>query len=163
MRPALFIIAVTLSGLLTGCGEPPPPPPPPQPVAFSHKVHAGVNQIGCGTCHAYAAHGPIAGIPSAARCVGCHKFVDKDRPEIQKVNQAFEDGKPLVWNRVYRVPDHVYFTHERHIAAGLQCQQCHGAVEEADVLKRESPLTMGWCLNCHHARSAPTDCLTCHK
>jgi hypothetical protein len=155
------LIAVCVVGL-GGCGDAPPAPVK-QPVAFSHKVHAGDNQIGCGTCHAYAAHSPIAGIPSAQRCAGCHKFVDKDKPEIQLVNQAFENGKPLEWMRVYRVPDHVYFTHERHVGAGLKCQQCHGAVEQMEVLTREAPLTMGWCLDCHHTLNASTDCLTCHK
>jgi len=163
MRSVLSTAAALVAAATLGaCGEAPPPPPT-QPVAFSHKVHAGVNQIGCTLCHAYATHGPVAGVPSAQRCAGCHKFVDKDKPEIVKVNKAFEDGKPLVWNRVYRVPDHVYFTHERHIAKGLRCQQCHGDVETMDVLRRETPLTMGWCVECHIANKASLDCLTCHK
>jgi len=161
MQPTRSIVALALGGLLVACGE--GEPPPPQPVPFSHKVHAGTNQIGCGTCHTYFTHSPIAGIPSAARCAGCHKFVDKEKLNVQLVNKAFEDGKPLVWNRIYRVPDHVYFTHERHIGAGLKCQQCHGDVEKMDVMTKQAPLTMGWCLDCHHERKAPTDCLTCHK
>jgi hypothetical protein len=144
------------------CG-PSLPPPPQQPVAFSHKLHAGVNQIGCTTCHAYAWHSKIAGIPSAARCYGCHRFVDSDKPDIQLVNKAFQEGKPLVWNQVYRLPDHVYFTHERHIAAGVDCQQCHGAVAQMETMHQVTSLTMGFCLDCHRQRNAPTDCLTCHK
>jgi hypothetical protein len=89
--------------------------------------------------------------------------VDKDKPDIQLINKAFDEGKPIVWNRVYRVPDHVYFTHERHLAAGLHCQQCHGPVEAMDVIQRAAPLTMGWCVECHHTRNAATDCLSCHK
>jgi hypothetical protein len=160
------VVPTTVLALLGGwaCGEPLPPAPP-QPVAFSHKVHAGANQIGCTMCHSYATHSPTAGIPSLARCVGCHKFVDKDKPEIQAMNKAFEDGKPIVWNRVYRVPDHVYFSHERHLSAGVRCQRCHGEVQDMDVLEPVTPLTMGWCLDCHESRvqPAPRDCLVCHK
>src|ERR1035437_4437282 len=105
MRPVPFLFTLALGGLLLECGDAPPPPPP-QPVPFSHRVHSGVNEIGCGMCHAYAAHSPIAGIPSAARCGGCHKFVGKDKPDVQLVTKAFEEGKPLEWSRVYRVPDH---------------------------------------------------------
>lgn len=139
------------------------PPAPSQPVPFSHKTHAGVNQMGCTTCHVYAWHSKTAGIPSAARCYGCHRFVDSDKPAVQTVNKAFQEGKPLVWNQVYRLPDHVYFTHERHLAAGVDCQQCHGVVAQMDVMRQVTPLNMGWCLDCHHQRNAPTDCLTCHK
>jgi hypothetical protein len=114
-------------------------------------------------CHAYVEHAPVAGIPSMTRCFGCHKFVARDKPEVQKVVQAFQEGKVLEWSRVYRVPDHVYFTHERHIAAGLRCQTCHGEVQQMDVVRQASPLTMGWCVECHRQRRAPTDCLVCHK
>ncbi len=134
-----------------------------QPIPFSHKLHVTDNQIGCTLCHAYAARGPVAGIPSDARCNGCHKFVGMDKPVIQKLNQTFAKGEPLVWERLYWLPDMVFFTHERHVAAGLRCQQCHGPVEAMTVTRREAPLTMGWCLDCHLAKHAPTDCLTCHK
>lgn len=134
-----------------------------QPVAFSHRLHAGDNKIGCTMCHAYAEHSPIAGIPSAARCEGCHKFVGADKPEVQKVRKAYEDGKPIEWNRVYRVPDHVFFTHERHVAAGLDCRSCHGEVQEMDVLTKATSLEMGWCVDCHRAKGAPLECITCHK
>ena len=130
---------------------------------FSHRVHAGVNEIGCRMCHAYAEHSTVAGIPSMARCFGCHKFVARDNPDVQKVVQTYQDGKVLAWNRVYRVPDHVFFTHERHVAAGLRCQTCHGEVQQMDVVRQASPLTMGWCVECHRQRHAPTDCLVCHK
>jgi hypothetical protein len=98
-----------------------------------------------------------------ARCFGCHKFVARDNKDVQLVVKTYQEGKVLEWNRVYRLPDHVYFTHERHIAAGLHCQRCHGEVETMDVVGRASSLTMGWCLDCHRQRHAPTDCLTCHK
>lgn len=151
-------VAMTLTAL--ACAK---PQAPVQPIPFSHAVHAGVNAIGCRMCHAYAEHSPVAGIPSMARCFGCHKFVARDKPAVQDVVKAYQEGKPLEWYRVYRVPDHVYFTHERHIAAGLRCQICHGEVQQMDVVRQASPLTMGWCVDCHRARHAPTDCLSCHK
>ncbi len=162
MRLLLAVAAPMVVCLAPACGEPPPPPPA-QPIPFSHKIHAGDNHIGCTMCHAYALHSPVAGVPSVARCNGCHKFVAKDKPAVQQVNQAFEDGKPIEWVRVHRVPDHVYFTHERHVAAGLKCQECHGPVETMEVTRQVAPLTMGWCVDCHRARNAPQDCLICHK
>lgn len=162
MRLGTIVAGAACAVSLYACGFRSPPPPP-QPVPFSHKTHAGANGIGCTACHVFAARGPVAGIPSAQRCYGCHRFVDKQKPNVQKVDKAFLDGAPLEWARVHRVPDHVYFTHERHIAAGLQCAQCHGAVETMDVMHQVSPLTMGWCVDCHRAKGASTDCWTCHK
>ncbi len=158
-RPPL-VAALVLASTVMACAN---PQPPSQPVPFSHRIHAGVNAIGCEMCHAYAEHSPVAGIPSMARCYGCHKFVGRDKAEVQLVVKTYQDGKVLEWNRVYRVPDHVFFTHERHVAAGLRCQTCHGEVEKMDVVRQVSPLTMGWCVDCHRQRGAPTDCVTCHK
>jgi hypothetical protein len=134
-----------------------------QPVPFSHRVHVGVNGAGCLMCHVYAEHSPVAGIPSMARCFGCHKFIGRDKPSVQLVIQTYNDGRVLEWNRIYRLPDHVFFTHERHVAAKLRCQQCHGPVETLDEIRLMKPLTMGWCVDCHRERKAPSDCLTCHK
>ena len=153
------------------------PVPPEQPIKFSHKVHAGENRIGCIACHAYAERGPVAGIPSMARCQGCHRFVkeDKEKPavtaEIKALLPILTEGSVIEWKRVHRVPDLVYFTHERHVLGGVRCQECHGEVEQMDVMRQVSPLTMGWCLQCHRAKQAErpaelaklTDCLTCHK
>jgi hypothetical protein len=134
-----------------------------QPVAFSHRVHVAVNGIGCTMCHAYAEHSPVAGMPAMARCNGCHKFVANDKPVIQALNAAFEEHRPTEWVRVYDLPDHVFFTHERHLAAHLSCSDCHGDVARMDVVRQAQPLTMGFCLGCHDGERAPRDCLTCHK
>ncbi len=134
-----------------------------QPIPFSHRIHAGVNGIGCLFCHAYVEHGPVAGIPSMGRCFGCHKFIDRDSASVKVLVEAYQKKKVIEWNRIYQLQDFVFFTHERHIAAGLACGTCHGAVEMMDVLRRASPLTMGWCVDCHRARGAPAECLTCHK
>ncbi len=153
------------------------PSGPAQPIRFSHRVHAGDQKIGCTSCHAYAERGPVAGIPSMQRCQGCHKFVreDPEHPEItaelKPLLQILKDGTAIEWTRVTRVPDHVYFTHERHVLAGVGCRECHGDVERMEVVRQVAPLTMGWCLACHHrkqrekpeGRERLTECVTCHK
>jgi hypothetical protein len=166
-----------LAGALALLGGSRPPAAPEQPIRFSHKVHAGDNHIGCTSCHGYAEHGPVAGIPSMARCQGCHKFVKEDpenptvTAEIKVLLQKLEEGTAIEWVRVHRVPDHVFFTHERHVLAGVRCQECHGEVERMESVRQVSPLTMGWCLECHRRKQAEkpadrarlTDCWTCHK
>ncbi len=166
-----------LGGALALFGAWRSPAPPEQPIRFSHKVHAGDNLIGCTACHGYAERGPVAGIPSMARCQGCHKFVKADEhdpavtAEIKALLQKLEEGTAIEWVRVHRVPDHVYFTHQRHVLAGVRCQECHGEVERMETMRQVSPLTMGWCLECHQRKQAErpaeraglTDCWTCHK
>ncbi len=152
------------------------PSGPAQPIQFSHRIHAGDEKIGCTSCHVYAPRGPVAGVPSMNRCLGCHKFVreDPDHPEItaqlQPLLKALKDGTAVEWVRVTRLPDHVYFTHERHIRAGVRCQECHGEIERMEVVHQVAPLTMGWCLECHRrkqkeqpGRERLTECVTCHK
>jgi hypothetical protein len=149
---------------------------PAQPIRFSHRIHAGEAKIGCTSCHVYAERGPVAGIPSMARCQGCHKFVkeDPEKPEItaelKQLLPLLREERAIEWVRVHRVPDHVYFTHVRHVRAGVRCQECHGEVEKMDVVSQVAPLTMGWCLDCHHrkqreaaGRERLTECVTCHK
>ncbi len=149
---------------------------PAQPIRFSHKIHAGDAGIGCTSCHVYAERGPVAGIPSMARCFGCHKFVKEDpsNPAIDKELKALQPllraPEPIAWVRVHRVPDHVYFAHAPHVRAQLRCQECHGPVETMEVVRQVAPLTMGWCLECHHrkqreqaGRARLTECVTCHK
>ena len=137
--------------------------PTSQPIAFSHQHHVGELEFDCQLCHAYARRGPVAGIPSVARCVGCHRVVQVERPEIKKILQYWEDAEPIPWVRVHSLPDHVRFTHKRHVSAGVSCQSCHGDVAQMDAAQQVEPLTMGWCLSCHEERRASTDCLTCHS
>lgn len=130
---------------------------------FSHKAHVLDNEIGCGVCHPNARHAPVAGLASMQTCAGCHKFVAKESPDVIRLMKAFEEGKPIEWTRVHRLPDHVYFTHERHLAKGLECAACHGEMKQRGFAVVNQPLTMGFCMDCHRAKSAPTDCLACHK
>ena len=139
-----------------------PAEPTTQPIAFSHQDHVTEMKIDCQFCHAYARRGPVAGIPSVQRCIGCHRTVLNDQPEIQKIVQYWENAEPIPWIRVHDLPDFVRFTHKRHLRAGVNCQNCHGNVGQMDIARQVAPLTMGWCVNCHKERQASIDCLTCH-
>jgi hypothetical protein len=138
--------------------------PPNQPLAFDHRIHAGKFRIPCQTCHVYADHATIAGIPTEAKCMGCHSYTATDRPAILALAKAYQDGTPIRWNRVHRLPDHVFFTHERHVLAGIACSSCHGDVAAMAVVHQVQPFTMGFCVECHRRHGAPVDdCRTCHK
>ncbi|HIN70258.1 MAG TPA: cytochrome C [Acidobacteria bacterium] len=133
-----------------------------QPIAFSHAHHAGQYQIECEFCHAYARRGPVAGIPSVERCVGCHQSILTDQPEIQKLLEYWENEEPIPWLRIHDLPDYVRFTHKAHVRAGINCENCHGDVRSMDIAQQVESLSMGWCLDCHNEREAPRDCLICH-
>jgi cytochrome c7-like protein len=151
--------SVGAAGMLQGTGD----PAPVQPIDFSHRVHAGENGIACLYCHSGAARTEMAGVPSVATCYECHRLVKLKSPEIAKVAEHWQSRQPMVWTRVYWLPDYVYFSHQRHVQAKLDCQECHGDVRSAARIAQESPLAMGWCLNCHEQRGAPRECNTCHK
>ena len=127
---------------------------PVQPIAFSHKLHAGDNKINCNYCHTGAYKGKQSNIPSLNICMNCHTSV-KSGPlygeaEIKKLTDAYAAGTPIRWVRVHNLPDLAYFNHSQHTqVAGLECQKCHGPIEEMEVVKQYSNLTMGWCINCH--------------
>jgi len=151
---------------------------PVQPIYYSHKVHAGINQISCLYCHGSAWDSKHAAIPSVNVCMNCHKAINEYTKgpklydekgdeingtyEIQKLykyagfdskNPAKWDpskAKPIEWVKIHNLPDHVYFNHSQHIRAGkVQCQSCHGEITAMDEVKQVSELSMGWCVNCH--------------
>jgi mono/diheme cytochrome c family protein len=123
---------------------------PTQPIAFSHKLHAGEHQINCAYCHTSVYKGKSANIPSANICMNCHSQIKTESPQIQKIYKAIEQNKPIEWVRVHNLPDLAYFNHSQHtVAGGLECKQCHGPIEQMEVVYQYSPLTMGWCINCH--------------
>lgn len=136
-----------------------------QPIAFPHDIHAGDNQIDCQYCHFSAERSMRAGIPPVATCMGCHNYVAGNRnpEEIDILRGYAERQEAIPWNRIYRVADHVQFPHMRHVAAGVQCQTCHGNVEDIGVIQEvNQPLQMGWCVSCHVERGASRDCTVCH-
>jgi Cytochrome c7 and related cytochrome c len=135
---------------------------PLQPLAFSHKLHAGTNGIHCLFCHPYAARSPVAGIPAVADCRACHLFISPNAPEIKKLMGYWDRKEPIPWVRVHLLPDHVYFPHMMHLRAGVACTNCHGEVAAMERITRKASLKMGWCLDCHRQHKASIDCWTCH-
>jgi hypothetical protein len=123
---------------------------PDQPIAFSHKLHAGMYEIDCNYCHTGVNKGKSATIPAANVCMNCHNAIKTESPEIKKIWKAVEKNKPIKWVRVHNLPDLAYFNHAQHVkVGGIECQKCHGPVQEMEVVQQFSPLTMGWCINCH--------------
>ncbi len=137
---------------------------PEQPIAFSHQIHSGENEIACGYCHVSPGEGPHSSVPSINTCMNCHGQVATDRPEIQKLTQYWEDGTPIEWVKVHDMPDHVKFSHSPHIQRGIDCAECHGQVNRMDKVEVTNPFNMGWCVDCHREpeHNAPIDCVTCH-
>ena len=143
---------------------------PVQPIEFSHEVHAGENEIACEYCHAWADRSATAGVPSVETCVGCHKGLNevREKPEVQKLFGYWERGEGIPWVKVHDTPDFTHFRHKPHIRGGVECQTCHGPVEEmARVTRRvdiNENLRMPWCIDCHTEEQVANgrDCLTCH-
>lgn len=129
----------------------------PQPIAFSHKVHAGENKIDCQYCHIYARRSYVAGVPPVEVCAGCHKHVGTQLDEVKKVMEYWKARKPIPWIKNFDIPDFVHFPHYKHVDAhnsvfpnGVPCQDCHGPIETEDVIKKPAGFgLMGWCLKCH--------------
>ncbi len=147
----IFLLVVAKSGLdgLIGVGIQQGYAPT-QPIAFSHKLHAGMYEIDCAYCHTGVYKGKSATIPSANICMNCHNQVKIGSPEIQKIYKAIENDRPIEWVRIHNLPDLAYFNHAQHTnVAGLECTECHGEVEKMEVVAQRAPLTMGWCINCH--------------
>ena len=123
---------------------------PTQPIAFSHKLHAGENNINCAYCHTSVYKGKSANIPSPNICMNCHSQIKTESPEIKKIYRAIERKQPIQWVRVHNLPDLAYFNHSQHTqVGGIQCQTCHGPIQNMEVVYQYSALTMGWCINCH--------------
>jgi hypothetical protein len=165
---------------------------PSQPIAYSHRLHAGELEIACQYCHYGAERSRHAGIPPTSVCMNCHRYVTATRDqvaagvtssEIQKLYDALgldangqrDPNKPqraIRWRQIHHLPDFVYFDHRRHVAAGVTCQSCHGEVQAMERVAQFADLSMGWCLSCHRERNAAasrdsahrasTDCAACH-
>ena len=139
---------------------------PDQPINFPHTVHAGTYQIDCRYCHSGVEVSRHSSVPALNVCMNCHgpALVQKDTPEIQKMRDAYAANKPVAWQKVHLLPDHVKFNHAPHIKAGKDCTVCHGQVAEMSKIKQNASLAMGWCVNCHRQpeNHAPVTCGTCH-
>lgn len=140
-------------------------PPVVQPVAFNHKAHVDTG-MECGDCHTYFTTQTFSGLPSVDLCMGCHEDPITEAPEEQKIRDVAAAGQELMWNQLYHVPDHVYYSHRRHVVAGgLACATCHGMIAETEVPPSHAlqSLSMDFCLACHEQRGASVDCIACHK
>lgn len=122
-----------------------------QPIPFSHQRHVGGNGLDCRYCHESVEHSNFAGIPATETCMTCHSQILSDAPMLQPVHESFKSGDPIVWNRVYDLPDFVYFNHSAHVAKGIGCTTCHGDIDEQRLTMKANTLHMSWCLECHRA------------
>jgi hypothetical protein len=120
-----------------------------QPIPFSHKHHVDDDGIDCRFCHASVETSAFAGMPSIATCMTCHSQLYTDAPMLQPLLDSWKRGVPLQWNRVYQLPDFVYFNHSIHVAKGVGCVSCHGRIDRMPLTERAAPLSMVWCLDCH--------------
>lgn len=163
--------------------EDPDTPGPLQPIPFSHAWHAGKYEIECLYCHTGTERSQAAGVPSVELCMGCHSLFQYGKDEagnslephgITALKTFWENKEPIPWKQIHRVPEHVQFRHNRHVAAGVECQTCHGEVQEMDKVHLTpdtkwwpwmlptKKLEMGWCVQCHRENNASQDCLLCH-
>jgi len=134
---------------------------PKQPIAFSHKIHAGQYEIDCKYCHIGVTKGKNATIPSVNICMNCHNQIKSGtltgEGEIGKIVAAYDNNKPIEWVRIHNLPDLAYFNHAQHVnVGGVECQTCHGPIETMDVVRQHSLLTMGWCIDCHRKTDVNT-------
>ena len=140
-----------------------------QPLAFSHKSHAGGEQIPCLYCHIEARRSAVAGVPTVKLCMGCHaslKVTTSNPQQLQALAQLqahWEKDQPISWVRVYNQPDHVRFSHQRHLVKGIDCEACHGPVQTMERTQEAIVWTMARCVSCHMEQKASIDCITCHK
>jgi hypothetical protein len=143
---------------------------PPQPIQFNHELHVGFG-VQCLYCHPGAWKQASAGLPTSAKCWGCHQQIPVKNADQQKLADYVASGESIPWVPVFIQPDFVYFNHRPHIAASLNCETCHGEISRETVAVARSGQNMGWCLNCHREKAAGdetklaklTDCATCHR
>ena len=127
---------------------------PEQPVAFSHKLHAGDMGMDCRYCHNTVERASHAAVPPTATCMNCHATVQPDSPRLAPVRESAETGEPVEWVRVHMLPDYAYFDHSVHVAGGVGCVSCHGRIDQMPVVTQREPLSMSWCLDCHRDPAA---------
>lgn len=154
---------------------------PAQPIQFSHQVHATLLKIDCRYCHSSVDRSRHAGIPAVSVCMGCHEWVKKgasegSEAEIAKLADYLARGESIPWIRIHGLPEYVKFQHQSHVRVGMQCQECHGAIEtmnrvylvpdtrysSSSAFLPAAKLQMGWCMDCHDQRAGTQNCVSCH-
>lgn len=135
-----------------------------QPLLFNHKIHKKAG-IGCIQCHPFYREQRFSGMPNVILCIECHKDPITQNPEEEKIREFYKNGKVFRWKRLYEQPDHVFFSHRRHVVlAQMDCKDCHGPIEESErpPTKAWVKMTMKWCMECHTKTKANNDCMACH-
>lgn len=147
---------------------------PEQPIPYSHKLHAGTMGIDCQYCHTGASKSRHAMVPPLNTCMNCHAVARKNKPDIIRLTQAYNEGNLMPWKRIHKVPDYAYFNHSVHVNKNIPCQQCHGNIQEMDVVKQAHSWTMNNCITCHRnapvilanipgIKAGPENCFACHR
>jgi hypothetical protein len=170
-KARLLGLALTLLATVgSGCSDPREGYAPQQPIAYSHKLHAGDLRIDCRYCHVWVDESRHASVPSTNICMNCHAAVGKSKDGVIKLTKHYDEGRPVPWVKVHDLPDFAYFNHSRHIAQGFECEKCHGKVEEMEVVSLQNRFNMGWCVDCHRnpdekrpELKGPIDCSICHR
>jgi hypothetical protein len=122
---------------------------PDQPVPFSHALHSGQLGLDCRYCHSNVEKSGHSNVPTAQTCMNCHNQIKTDSPLLAPVRESYASGNPVPWVKIHQAPDYVYFNHAVHVARGVSCVECHGQINEMEVVHHAKPLSMGWCLECH--------------
>ncbi len=149
----LFLFITFSQGFKTG-----------QPISFNHKKHVEQG-LQCDTCHPFFKTQTFSGLPRMTTCLECHKEPITQGPEEEKIRKFHQKGEEIPWKRLYQQPDHVFFSHRRHVVLGkMECKSCHG-----DIGQSEKPpskpwvnMSMSWCMDCHAKSKVTNDCLACH-
>ncbi len=137
-----------------------------QPINYNHKKHIEDAGLSCNECHQYVETLPKAGLPQLRACLECHEEALTESSEEKKLLELAAGGKVLAWNHVYRMPQDVYFSHQRHVKiAQIECEKCHGKVEQlsSPPTRPAVKLSMSFCMKCHEKMNADNDCIACHK
>ncbi len=124
---------------------------PVQPVPYSHELHVGQLGLDCRYCHSNVDESGFANLPTAQTCMNCHNQVKPDSPLLAPVRRSYETGEPVPWVKIHDLPDFAYFNHAVHVNRGVSCVECHGKINEMEVVEHAQPLSMGFCLDCHRA------------
>jgi hypothetical protein len=136
---------------------------PQQPIPFSHRIHAGEKRISCVFCHSGALDTDAAGIPPLETCMLCHSKIIIHYPPIAEVRNHYDNKIPIEWERINVLQEFVYFSHQAHLQAGVDCGKCHGDVARMDRVMMKKPFQMGFCVQCHRDAGISHDCWMCHR
>jgi hypothetical protein len=163
--PAIFFLSLLcITALETTLEE--PADAVDQPIQYNHYKHTQELELECVMCHSGVRELTRATIPGVETCIGCHSEAVTESTEEEKIRQYYERNEEIPWQRLFKVPDHVYFSHRRHVkVAGLDCTKCHGDMAMRTKPPKKAPMkiTMNACLSCHRELGAKNDCVSCHR